>query len=165
MPIFKADGYVANADTGRTQPLTAKLWVTDTTVTAGQWIASYPSDTSNPGALNGGPEGSFRIADADNTDALYNTVGVVRSGIVNPSGGGYVEVIIGGYADTINLVSASATAYADLVISTTAGAAADVGNAATNGAAYRIIGQCITDGGSNQGTGLVNMHPMFVGFV
>ena len=165
MPVFKADAYVANGDTGRTQPLTAKVWVTDQTVTVGQWIASYASDTTSPSGLAGGPEGSFRLAISTNTDAVYNTVGVVRTAVDNSaaaSAAGYVEIIVGGYAATMNIVSASVAAGDDLITSATSAAATVVGTPTAN---VRVVGQCLTDGGSNQGTGLVNLHPMFAGIV
>lgn len=161
MALIKADGYTAAGGTGRTGPQTAKLWSTEA-ITAGQWVASYVTDTSSPSGLAGGPQGSFRIADGSNADALYNTVGVA---VETTSGAGYVTVAIAGYVGTMGLKSASTTVGADLVIHTDAGLACDVGNAATNGAAYRIIGTCLTDGGSDSGSGLVNLHPMFAGIV
>tara|TARA_R110000868_G_scaffold84975_5_gene239292 strand:- start:3048 stop:3542 length:495 start_codon:yes stop_codon:yes gene_type:complete len=163
--VFKTDGYIAAGGTGRTLPLIAKLWVTDQTVTAGQWIASYAGDVTSPSGLAGGPQGSFRKADADNADAVYNTVGVVRTAVDNSASAtaaGYVEVIIGGYADTMNIVSASVAANDDLIISTTSAAATVVGTPTAN---VRVIGQCLTDGGSNQGTGIIHLHPMFAGIV
>lgn len=161
MAFIKSDGYVANGGTGRVGPITAKVWCTEA-VTAAQWIASYPTDTTSPSGLAGGVQGSFRIADGSNADALYNTVGVA---LETTTAAGEVQIAISGYVGTAGLKSGSTTVGADLVIHTDAGLACDVGNAATNGAAYRIIGTCLTDSGSDYGSVIVNLHPMFAGTV
>jgi hypothetical protein len=75
---------------------------------------------------------------------------------------GYVEIAIAGAVDTMNLVSASVAAGDNLIISTTAGVATVVG---TPTADVRVIGQCLTDGGSDQGSGIIFPHPMFAGLV
>jgi hypothetical protein len=163
--VFKTDGYIANGGSGRTLPLTAKLWITDQTVTAGQWIASYAGDVTSPSGLAGGPQGSFRKADSGNADAVYNTVGVVRTAVDNSAASaaaGYVEVILGGYTDTMNIVSVSVAPGDDLIISGTSAAAIAVGTPTAN---VRVIGHCISDGLSNQGAGIIYLHPMFAGIV
>lgn len=161
MPAIKSDAYVANGDTGRVFPQTIKLYCTEA-VAEGQWIAQYGGNTSSPSGLAGGPEGSFRIADGSNADALYDTVGVAME---TTTAAGMVEVAIYGYVGTVGLKSGSTTANSNLVIHTDAGLACDIGNAATNGAAYRILGTCITDGGSDVGTAWLYLHPMFAGIV
>ena len=165
MSLIKADGYIANGGTGRTGPSKTQVWITDQTVTVGQWVASYAGDTTSPSGLANGPQGSFRLAISSNADAVYNTVGVVMEAVDNsPSStaAGYVEIAIAGAVDTMNIVSASVAAGDSLIISGTSAAATVVG---TPTADVRVIGQCITDGGSNQGSGLIFPHPMFTGLV
>ena len=61
--VLKPDGFT---DTVNDSPQTMLLWVTTTSGSAGDWIAEYTSDTSNPGGVTGE---SYRTADADNADA------------------------------------------------------------------------------------------------
>lgn len=158
MPIMKSDGYVANGNNGRTGPLVASLWCTEA-VTIGDWIASFATDVTNPGAFAGGPEGSFRIGVSSNADAVYNCVGVA---LETTTAAGYVQVAVGGYVSVADLISASVAAGDDLILSGTAGAATLVGTPTAN---VRVVGQCITDGGSNSGSVWVNPHPWFLGQV
>lgn len=158
MALIKGDGYVAAGGTGRTGPQTAKLYCTEA-VTAGDWIASYATDTSSPSGLAGGPQGSFRKAISTNADAVYNTVGVA---VETTSAAGEVLVNISGYSSLMKIVSASVAAGDDLITSSTSAAATVVGTPTAN---VRVVGSCITDNADNTGTGMVNLHPMFAGIV
>ena len=154
MAIQKADGYVANGNTGRVGPITAKLWCTEA-VTAGQWIALYYSDTTNPAGLAGF---SFRLADSDNADATYGTVGVA---LETTTAAGYVQVQIAGYNASAYTVAAVA-AGSFLVVDALAGS---VDAFAAEGINFRIVGQCLVDTSATRGEVVIYMHPMFVGNV
>lgn len=150
--IYKLDGFDGN-NTDEYQLVT--LWVTEA-ATAGDWIASDASDTSNPGGYAGGPSGSFRIADADEAQSVYDTVGPIA---FTTTAAGYAQVYVRGRA-TANVDSGAAVAVGDfLSIGSTAGRAIEY--TGTN-PALRQIGTCLTTPSSNLATVEINPHPMFI---
>jgi len=170
MPVFKTDGYIAAGATGRAKPQTAKLWCTDQVIAAGEWIAMYAGDITSPSGLANGVSGSFRIADASNTDAIYNTVGVAMESVdhsASATAAGYVEVAIQGFVADARVLDA-VTAGQDLVIDATgSGATAGYADAVgAEGANTRIIGNAVTAGSpTNLADVIVYLHPMFAGIV
>ena len=150
MRKFKQDNFNGNGDYG---DMFATVWSTGATTTAGNWTAVQTNDSTSPAALEGF---SFRVANAGNTDALYGTVGVVT---VSLTAAGYAQVQIGGRYAT---AAVNATIGQDLIIDTNAGRAVAVGNAATNGAAYRIIGRALATSAANVASVDIYPHPMFL---
>ena len=50
-----------------------------TAFAVGDWIAVYPTDVTNPGAIDGE---SYRLADSDNLGAGFDTVGVAMQALI-----------------------------------------------------------------------------------
>jgi len=149
---FKQDNYNGNGDYG---DMFATVWCA-AAVTAANWIAVKVNDQTSPAALEGF---SFVTAISTDAGALYDTIGVA---VITTTAAQYVQVQIAGYYASANVADA-VTIGQNLIISSTSGRADAVGNAATNGAAYRIIGRALTDGSaSNLANVNIYPHPMFL---
>ncbi len=147
--VIKPDGYT---DTVNDSVQTMLLWVTTTSGSAGDWIAEYTSDTSNPGGVTGE---SYRTADADNADAVYGTCAVAA---VAWSAAGYVPCYIRGFC-TANVDSGAAVAIGDdLSIGATAGRAIEYTGTNPD---LRVIGRCLSTPSSNLATVEIFPHPRF----
>ena len=148
--ITKLDGFDGNV-TDQYRPAT--LWLTEA-VTAGDWIASDASDTSNPGAYVGGISGSFRLADSDEAEALYGTVGVA---VATTTAAGYAQVYVRGRV-TAN-VTDGVSVGADVIIGATPGRAVVYADGNTN---VRILGKVLVAPSSNLAMVEINPHPWFI---
>lgn len=143
--ILKLDGFDGQ-DTE--SAVDASLYLTEA-VTAGDWIAVYAGDTTNPAGTDGD---SYRRADSDNADALYDTVGVA---VATTSGAGMALVRVRGR------ISANVTtgASGDLAIGSTAGRA--VNYSGTN-PLLRVIGRAYGTAANNTAVVSINPHPRFL---
>jgi len=148
MSIFAPDGRDGTLNEGL-EIMT--LWVTSTSGSAGDWITSYPTDTTNPAGLTGG---SYRTADADNAEALDGTCAVALEAW---TAAGWVRCAIRGIVDTCNVADAVATPGA-LSIGSTAGRA--IAYTGTN-PELRVIGRSLAAASSNNARTLIYKHPRF----
>lgn len=151
--ILKLDGFDGQ-DTESAVDCT--LWITET-ATAGDWIAVHPGDTTNPGGSEGD---SFRIADADEAPAKYNTVGVLVESVTvtAPLTGVLGKVRVRGRI-TANVDSGASVAIGDyLAIGTTAGRAVEYTGTDPS---LRVIATCESTPSNNQALVSLNVHPRF----
>lgn len=145
---IKQDNWAGNGDYGN---MYATVWITDSSTTAGNWIAVQTNDATNPAGLEGF---SFRAGDLSNADAIDGTIGVATQTL---TAAGYCQVQIGGYYASANTDAVSIGNA--LVISTTAGRADAV---AAQGWPYRIIGRALANASSNVTPVDIYPHPMFL---
>lgn len=150
MHAYKADGFALNGSTNSNLEAGqfVSLWCTEA-ITAGDWVAVYASDTTNPQGRAGD---SFRKADNSNADALYDTVGVA---VQTTTAAGQCSIQVRGYCAVANVASA---ADGQLAISTTAGRAEDY--AGTN-PELRVIGSTQAAASGNVASVYLNVHPRF----
>jgi len=122
-------------------------------VTAGDWIAEYASDTTNPAGKTGE---SYRTADADNADAVWGTVGVAAE---TTTAAGYATVYVRGRVTGANVDSGAAVAIGDdLSIGSTAGRAIEYTGTNPN---LRVIARCLSTPSSNTADVEIYPHPKF----
>lgn len=150
MHAYKADGFALDGSTNSNLEAAqfVSLWCT-AAITSGDWIAVYAGDTTNPQGRAGD---SFRTADADNADALYDTVGVA---VQTTTAAGYCLVQTRGYCATANVASA---ADGVIAISSTAGRAE---NYAGTNPELRPLGTTQAAASGNVASVYLNVHPRF----
>lgn len=150
MHAIKSDGFaldgITNVATEASQIVS--LWCT-AAVTSGDWVAVHAADTTNPAGQAGD---SFRTADVDNADAVYDTVGVA---VATTTAAGYCPVQVRGYIASANVVTAASGAIA---ISATAGRAEDY--AGTN-PELRVLGTTRAAAAADVAGVYLNVHPRF----
>lgn len=151
--ILKLDGFDGQ-DTE--SAVDVSLWITET-ATAGDWIATHPTDVTNPGGIEGD---SFRIADVDEAPAKYDTVGVLVETVTvtAPAVGVMGKVRVRGRI-TANVDSGAAVAKGDfLAIGATAGRAVEYSGTDPS---LRVIGTCQSTPADNTALVSINVHPRF----
>ena len=150
MHAIKSDGFALNGSTNVASEAAqyVSLWCT-AAVTSGDWIAVHAGDTTNPAGQAGD---SFRTADVDNSDALYDTVGVCQQ---TTTAAGYALVQVRGWCQNANVASGASGVIA---ISATAGRAEDY--AGTN-PELRPLGTTQAAASGNLANVYLNVHPRF----
>lgn len=157
MHAIKSDGFApAGTNVATNAQQAVSLWCT-AAQTVGDWVAEFTSDTTNPAGQTGD---SYRAADSDNADALYNTVGVAAE---TTTAAGYCLVYVRGRVDVANVNSGGGAPAIgdDLIIGATAGRAVAWADGNTN---VRLIGRTLSTPGAvvaNQAAVELYVHPKF----
>jgi hypothetical protein len=148
--FIKTDGFEGQNTLGLQ---VVNLYITDTSGSVGDWVAIYAGDTTNPGAIDGE---SYRIADADNADAKYDTVGVLMQTV---TAAGFYPVAVKGRVQA-NVTSGASVASGDrLTIGSTAGRAIEITGTDPD---LRIIGACRSTPSGNLAYVDIYPHPRFL---
>ena len=148
MAIYKGDNF-NGYDTG--SAVDVSLWMTEAAI-VGDWVAVHVNDTTSPGAGQGE---SYRIADADEASATYDTVGFLVEACAAASFG---RVRVKGRGPA-NVDSAAAVIIGDLLsIGATAGRAIE--STGTN-PALRVLGTVESTPASNLAIVHLAVHPRF----